>query len=168
MASLPHSKTEQEASPSLDPSSSEKVGDHWKFERLFGRFDVDADAKISSAELRLMMRTVGEDLSLEEAEAVVRSADKDGDGLLDLEEFVGLVGVEGEEEEEKERELREAFGMYEMEGEGCITPRSLKRMLSRLGASRELEDCQAMICRFDLNGDGVISFDEFKVMMMSS
>ncbi|KAG1371548.1 putative calcium-binding protein CML31 [Cocos nucifera] len=114
-----------------------------------------------------MMRTVGEELSLEEAEAVVRSADKDGDGLLDLEEFVGLVGLEGEEEK-KERELREAFGMYEMEGEGCITPRSLKRMLSRLGSSRELEDCQAMICRFDLNGDGVISFDEFKVMMMSS
>ncbi|XP_008789178.1 putative calcium-binding protein CML19 [Phoenix dactylifera] len=163
MASCSNSKTEKEASPSPNPSSSEKIGDHSELERVFGRFDVDGDAKISSAELRLIMRAVGEEMSLEEAEAVVRSADKDGNGLLDLEEFVGLVGVE---EEEKERELMEAFGMYEMEGEGCITPRSLKRMLSRLGASRELEECRAMICRFDLNGDGVISFDEFKVMMM--
>ena len=71
-------------------------------------------------------------------------------------------------EEEEERELRKAFGMYEMEGEGCITASSLKRMLSRLGESRELEECQAMIRRFDLDGDGVLSFDEFKVMMMPS
>ncbi|XP_008792681.1 probable calcium-binding protein CML31 [Phoenix dactylifera] len=167
MASFLHSKAEKEAATPLDSLALEKIRDHREVEQVFGQFDVDGDGKISPAELRLtMMRTVGEELNLEEAEAVVRSADKDGDGLLDLEEFVGLVGVEGEEE--KERELREAFGMYEMEGEGCITPRSLKRMLSRLGASRELEECRAMICRFDLNGDGVLSFDEFKVMMMSS
>lgn len=167
MASFFHSKTEKEAAATPDSLASEKTKDHRELEQLFGQFDVDGDGKISPAELRLvMMRTIGEELNFEEAEAVVRSADRDGDGLLDLEEFLGLVEVEGEEE--KERELREAFGMYEMEGEGCITARSLKRMLSRLGESWELEQCQGMICRFDLNGDGVLSFDEFKDMMMPS
>jgi calcium-binding protein CML len=49
-----------------------------------------------------------------------------------------------------------------------ITPASLRRTLSRLG-SHELgvEDCRAMICRFDLDGDGALSFDEFRVMMMA-
>nr|XP_019706118.1 putative calcium-binding protein CML23 [Elaeis guineensis] len=120
MAFFLHSKTRKEAAAPLDSLASEKISDHREFEKVFGQFDVDGDGKISPAELRLvMMRTIGEELNLEEAEAVVRAADKDGDGLLDLEEFVGLVGVE--EKEEKERELREAFGMYEMEGEGCIT-----------------------------------------------
>ncbi|KAG1339064.1 putative calcium-binding protein CML31 [Cocos nucifera] len=164
MASFVHSKTKKEAAADLGSLASEKISDHRELEQVFGQFDVDGDGKISPAELRLvMMRTIGEELNLEEAEAVVRSADKDGDGLLDLEEFVGLAGVE-----EEERELRKAFGMYEMEGEGCITASSLKRMLSRLGESRELEECQAMIRRFDLDGDGVLSFDEFKVMMMPS
>ncbi|XP_072996049.1 putative calcium-binding protein CML19 [Typha latifolia] len=134
-------------------------------ERIFTRFDADGDGKISAAELRRVVKTVGEELTADDAEAAVKSADSDGDGLLDLEDFVRLVGVlEGGDEEE--RELREAFGMYEMEGEGCITAKSLKRMLSRLGTSEKLEECMVMIEKFDLNGDGVLSFEEFKYMMM--
>ncbi|KAL6853907.1 hypothetical protein ACP4OV_019936 [Aristida adscensionis] len=139
-----------------------------EFSRAFAAFDRDSDGKISAAELRLCMKaTLGEELPAEDAAALVASADADGDGQLSEEEFLRLVGVErgGEEEERRSRGLREAFGMYEMEGEGRITPASLKRMLSRLGAHQELDECRAMICRFDLDGDGVLSFDEFKIMM---
>ena len=41
---------------------------------------------------------------------------------------------------ERMKEFREAIGMYEMDGGGCITPKSLKRMLSRLGESRSVEE----------------------------
>ncbi|CAD5174576.1 unnamed protein product [Musa acuminata subsp. malaccensis] len=132
---------------------------------VFHSFDKDGDGKISAAELTACMRNIGEELSLEDAEAFVELADRDGDGLLDLEDFVKLVEVEGEEE--RDRDLRAAFKMYEDEGDdGCITPGSLKRMLSRLGTSRGIDECRTMICRFDLNGDGVLSFDEFRNMMM--
>ncbi|KAK1599838.1 hypothetical protein QYE76_018714 [Lolium multiflorum] len=47
----------------------------------------------------------------------------------------------------------------------CITPASLGRMLGKLGNERAVGECRAMICRFDLDGDGVLSFDEFKIMM---
>ncbi|TVU36808.1 hypothetical protein EJB05_18756, partial [Eragrostis curvula] len=132
---------------------------------LFAAFDKDADGMISPAELRLCMKaTLGEDISAAEAEALVASVDLDGDGLLDGDEFVRLVKAEVAEEERR-RGLREAFGMYEMEGQGCITPTSLKRMLGQLGSEQGIDDCRAMICRFDLNGDGVLTFDEFMVMM---
>ena len=74
--------------------------------------------------------------------------------------------MEREGEERKMEELREAFGMYEMEGSGCITAKSLKRMLSGLGESRSGEECCVMIRQFDVNCDGVLSFDEFKLMML--
>uniref|UniRef100_A0A0E0JTR1 EF-hand domain-containing protein n=1 Tax=Oryza punctata TaxID=4537 RepID=A0A0E0JTR1_ORYPU len=132
---------------------------------LFAAFDHDGDGKISAAELRLCMKaTLGEEVSDEEAEQLVVSVDADGDGLLCEAEFVRLVQA-AEVEEERGSGLREAFGMYEMEGEGCITPTSLRRMLRRLGSEQDMDDCRAMICRFDLNGDGVLSFDEFKIMM---
>ncbi|XP_062208749.1 putative calcium-binding protein CML19 [Phragmites australis] len=136
-----------------------------EFSRVFSAFDRDDDGKISAAELRFCVKAaLGEDLSAEDAEALVASADTDGDGVLSQEEFLKLVQLEMEEEE-RCRGLKEAFGMYEMKGEGCITPLSLKRMLSKLGAHQEIDECQAMICRFDLNGDGVLSFEEFKIMM---
>lgn len=135
-----------------------------ELEQVFRYFDENGDGKISPAELRSRMRTAGEELSPEDAEAVVASSDSDGDGLLGYDDFVRLVGEEGEEE--KALSLREAFGVYEMEGRGCITPKSLKRALRALGESRTTKECMAMIRRFDLNGDGVLSFDEFRIMML--
>ena len=52
-----------------------------------------------------------------------------------------------------------------MEGTGCITPLSLKLVLARLGARRNIAECQAIICRFDMDSDGVVSFNEFRTMM---
>jgi calcium-binding protein CML len=59
----------------------------------------------------------------------------------------------------------EAFRMYIADGEDCITPGSLKMMLMKLGESRTTDDCKVMIQAFDLNADGVLSFDEFALMM---
>ncbi|KAM0838963.1 hypothetical protein ACQ4PT_060630 [Festuca glaucescens] len=139
-----------------------------EFRRVFAAFDQDGDGKISEAELRLCMKAaLGGDMSAEEVQALMATADTDGDGFLDEEEFVRLVEetAAGTQDEEGDR-CREAFGMYVMEGRGCITPLSLKLMMSRLGLHLEIDECQAMIHRFDLNGDGVLNFDEFKTMMM--
>ncbi|CAA7407478.1 unnamed protein product [Spirodela intermedia] len=133
--------------------------------RMFRFVDENGDGKISPSELQSCMKTVGEELTEEDAEAVVESADSDGDGLLGFEDFARLV-AEGEREEERKRSLREAFGVYAAEEGGCITPRSLRRTLARLGEAKTLEACRLMIQRFDLNGDGVISFDEFIAMML--
>ncbi|XP_006340311.1 putative calcium-binding protein CML19 [Solanum tuberosum] len=145
--------------PVSDNSGSSNKGE---LERVFTYFDENGDGKVSPAELRKCVKAVGGELTVEEAEMAVRLSDSDGDGLLGIEDFTKLM--EGmEEERNKESELIGGFGMYEMEG--YITPKSLKNMLSRLGESTSIDNCKAMIRRFDLNGDGVLSFDEFKVMM---
>ncbi|TKY46403.1 putative calcium-binding protein CML19 [Spatholobus suberectus] len=135
-----------------------------QYVRVFNHFDENGDGKISPSELRQCVGAIGDELLREEAEAVVELLDSDKDGLVGLDDFVRFV--EGGEEEEKVKDLREAFKMYEMEGCGCITPKSLKRMLGRLGECKSIDECQAMIARFDLDGDGVLSFDEFRVMML--
>ncbi|KAM0885939.1 hypothetical protein ACQ4PT_030003 [Festuca glaucescens] len=139
-----------------------------EFRRVFASFDQDGDRKISEAELRLCMKAaIGGDMSAEEVQALMATADTDGDGFLDEEEFVRLVEeTEAATQEEEGDRCRDAFGMYEMQGRGCITPLSLKLMMSRLGLHLDVDECEAMIRRFDLNGDGVLTFDEFKTMMM--
>ncbi|KAF5191320.1 Calcium-binding protein cml38 [Thalictrum thalictroides] len=144
---------------SIDPKAS-KCGE---LEPVFRFFDEDKDGKISPAELQSCVKTIGGELSTTEAVTLVESLDSDGDGLLGLEDFAKLMEANGEEEQNKD--LREAFGMYENNGSGCITPTSLNQMLSRLGDSKTIEECKSIIQNFDLNGDGVLSFEEFRVMM---
>uniref|UniRef100_A0ACD5Y4B4 Uncharacterized protein n=1 Tax=Avena sativa TaxID=4498 RepID=A0ACD5Y4B4_AVESA len=135
---------------------------------VFAAFDKDGDGKVSAAELRgCMTAALGEDVSEEEAAAILATADANGDGVLDQEEFSklgaaashgGADGVAGDDDEVRRRCLKEAFAMYATEGgdEGArITPASLMRMLSKLlGSSTEkmeLEECRAMICRTDFS-----------------
>lgn len=136
-----------------------------ELETVFNYFDENRDGRISAAELQSCLRTVGGELSTAEAEAAVQSSDLDGDGHLDFYEFQKLMENANGNEEQKNSEIREAFEMYVMDGSSYITPASLKRMLSRLGESSSIDDCKAMIRVFDLNGDGVLTFDEFATMM---
>lgn len=163
----PRQSPERFSNPGSGELDTVTSGDDKVMERVFNYFDDNGDGKISAAELQSCMRRtagVGE-LSREEAEMAVQSSDSDEDGLLDLKDFNKLIKGSGLSEEERKEELREAFGMYAEEGKGCITVKSLKRTLSRLGESPSISNCEAMIRKFDLNGDGILNFDEFNNMM---
>ncbi|KAD7478709.1 hypothetical protein E3N88_01845 [Mikania micrantha] len=135
-----------------------------QYQRVFRHIDQNGDGKISPPELQICIGKIGGDLTLEDAEMAAALMDSDGDGMLSMEDLVKVV--ESANEEEKFSDLKKAFKMYEeIEGGGCITPKSLRRMLSKLGESRTVDDCKVMIAKFDVNGDGVLSFDEFRVMM---
>ncbi|KAL3640050.1 hypothetical protein CASFOL_015018 [Castilleja foliolosa] len=131
-----------------------------QYERVFKHFDSNGDGKICPSELRKCVGSIGGQMTADEAVALM---DSDGDGSMCLEDFVRII--DGAGEEEKAKDLAAAFRMYAVEGSACITPKSLRVMLSRLGERKSVDECRNMIARFDLNGDGVLNFDEFKVMM---
>ncbi|XP_076894633.1 putative calcium-binding protein CML19 [Bidens hawaiensis] len=129
-----------------------------EYKRVFDRFDEDHNGMISPSELQRCFRLIHDDeILLEEVEDVIN-------GQLAFEDFINLM--ESSKEDEKVEDLKKAFKMYEMEGTDCITPKSLKRMLSRLGESTSFDECVGMIHEFDINGDGVLNFEEFKAMMV--
>uniref|UniRef100_A0A0D9Y176 EF-hand domain-containing protein n=1 Tax=Leersia perrieri TaxID=77586 RepID=A0A0D9Y176_9ORYZ len=57
----------------------------------FKVFDKDQDGLISAAELRHVMISLGEKLSDEEVEQMIREADLDGDGQVNFDEFVRMM-----------------------------------------------------------------------------
>ncbi|MQM01094.1 hypothetical protein Taro_033841 [Colocasia esculenta] len=153
------------------------------FSEVFRRFDADGDGKVSGAELLAFLKSVGEDVSPEDVERVVRDLDSDGDGLMDYGDFVRLMGrgrggstsdrgqehVEQEEDDEDDQDLRAAFEMFVAEkGAGCITPAGLRRALGRLGEKTSQEECSAMIRAFDADGNGVLDYQEFYRMMTTT
>ncbi|XP_023756383.1 calcium-binding protein CML38 [Lactuca sativa] len=131
---------------------------------VFNHIDIDGNGMISPSELQRCIGLIwNQGILLEEIEVAVELS-QGNNGQLGFEDFVGLM--ESAKEEEKLEDLRKTFRIYQMDGTDCITPKSLNRMLNRLGESRSVDECVGMINRFDLNGDGVLNFDEFKQMML--
>uniref|UniRef100_R7W3Y9 EF-hand domain-containing protein n=1 Tax=Aegilops tauschii TaxID=37682 RepID=R7W3Y9_AEGTA len=65
----------------------------------------------------------------------------------------------------KWQDLRHAFRVFDADGNGVISPAELARVLRGLGEAATVAQCRRMIEGVDRNGDGLVSFDEFKLMM---
>jgi calcium-binding protein CML len=89
-----------------------------------------------------------------------------GDGAMDIDEF-GSLYQEMVEEKEEEEDMREAFRVFDQNGDGFITDEELRSVLASMGLKqgRTLEDCKKMISKVDVDGDGMVNFKEFKQMM---
>ena len=68
-----------------DTDSEEEILEAFKV------FDKDGNGFISAAELRHIMTNLGEKLSDEEVDEMIREADIDGDGQINYEEFVKMM-----------------------------------------------------------------------------
>ncbi|KAK3038055.1 hypothetical protein RJ639_032034 [Escallonia herrerae] len=133
---------------------------------VFATFDKNGDGYITKQELRESFRNIGAATTEQEVEDMVERVDANGDGLIDFDEFSELFeGVASQEE--GDGDMREAFGVFDGDGDGLITVEELCLVLDSLGfkEGKRLEDCKEMIKQVDLDGDGMVSFDEFKMMM---
>ncbi|XP_042410067.1 probable calcium-binding protein CML36 [Zingiber officinale] len=67
---------------------------------------------------------------------------------------------------EAEGELREAFAVFDADGDGKISAEELRSVLDKLGDEAcSLEDCRRMIHGVDTDGDGFVCFNDFARMM---
>lgn len=135
-----------------------------ELEHVFKKFDVNGDGKISASELGSIMGSLGQVATEEELTSMIKEVDSDGDGFIDLREFIELNTKDIDSEEVLEN-LREAFSVFDIDKNGLITAEELQNVLESLGEKSTMSECQKMISGVDVNGDGMINFDEFKVMM---
>ncbi|PIN19200.1 Calmodulin and related proteins (EF-Hand superfamily) [Handroanthus impetiginosus] len=62
-----------------------------EIEESFKAFDADGDGKISAEELMGVLRRMGEKCSLEGCKKMIRGVDRDGDGYIDMDEFITMM-----------------------------------------------------------------------------
>ncbi|CAK9140310.1 unnamed protein product [Ilex paraguariensis] len=136
-----------------------------ELEQVFKKFDVNGDGKISSFELGSIFASLGNPATDEELLEMIKEVDADGDGFIDLHEFIVLNTKDIDSDEVLEN-LKDAFSVFDIDKSGTISAEELQNVLQSLGEESSLTECKKMISGVDSDGDGMISFEEFKVMMM--
>lgn len=135
-----------------------------ELEQVFKKFDVNGDGKISAEELGSIMGSLGSPATEEELSIMIREVDSDEDGFINLQEFVALNTKDVNYDEVLDN-LRDAFHVFDTDKSGSISAEELKDVLMSLGEECTLAECRKMISGVDSDGNGTVSFDEFKVMM---
>ncbi|KAJ2695922.1 hypothetical protein FB645_006337 [Coemansia sp. IMI 203386] len=132
----------------------------------FNEFDKDGNGSISREELELAMKTIlGSEVQIN-AEELIRAVDKDGNGEIEFEEFLSLMAQYYNTSSEED-ELREAFKVFDKNGDGVISADELRQVMTSLGERLSDEEVSEMIREADVDGDGNINYEEFAKMMVN-
>ena len=98
---------------------------------------------------------------------IVDEIDEDGSGELEFPEFIQLAAkfLVEEDEEQMKWELKEAFRIYDKQGNGYITTPVLKEILREIDSTLSEDNLDQIVDEVDEDGSGTVDFDEFMAMM---
>lgn len=133
----------------------------------FNAFDQEKKGCIGTQMVGTILSMLGHQLDDKLLKEIIDEVDADGSGELEFEEFVTLAArfLVEEDAEAMQQELKEAFRLYDKEGNGYITTAVLREILKELDDNLTQEDLDMMIEEIDSDGSGTVDFDEFMEVM---
>ena len=131
--------------------------------KLFFELDIKGVGVITKDDLfKGMEECYDKKITREEVDKIFENIDYDNNGTISFDEFVkAAIDKKKLITEEK---LKAAFALFDRNGDGDIEAKELKEVIGDENNSEDNVWVQ-MIEEVDLDGNGVIDFEEFKIMM---
>merc|ERR1719359_164811 len=148
----------------IEFSEEDKAG----FRKNFNLFDKKRTGYIPIADMGTVLRSLGQNPTEAELQALVEEVDKDKSGTIEFDEFVDLMSRTNKTQEQMEEEIRNAFLTFDADGSGFIDRDELVNVLTTMGDPVDEETINGMIAEADLDGDGKINYAEFTKIMLES
>jgi calcium-dependent protein kinase len=134
--------------------------------KLFNQIDINGDGKITEEELLKGLSNKIKSNSLKnDVHVIYKNLDMDNNGFIEYEEFVRAAV--SKEKFMNDSVLRFAFRYFDKDGSGEITFDEIEEVFKRsvTDQSNVHDSLKQIIKEVDLNGDGIISYDEFVIVM---
>lgn len=134
----------------------------------FEGFDKETSGTISQTTMQMILKSMGVDYKKDDMDSWAAEVDEKGNGKFSFLQFCQVAAkfmIEDDEEQMKE-ELKEAFRIYDKEGQGFITNATLKDILREIDSTLTEDDLNHIIEEVDEEGSGTMDFEEFQEMML--
>ena len=136
-------------------------------QETFSLFDANGNGYITTQELAQAMRQLGQNPTNKEIKEMIAKVDANNDGKLNFEEFKSMMVEKMKLPADTEKEMKDAFRMFDRDGNGFVSAAELKHIMTNLGEKLSEEEVEIMIHEVDIDGDGQLNYEEFVKMMMA-
>ena len=134
----------------------------------FSLFDKNGEGYITVKELGTLIRSLGKNPTEADLRDIANDLDAEKNGTIDFTDFLAAMN-RLEKTSADEEEIKEAFRVFDKDGNGLISASELKHVVTNLGEKLTEDEAEEMIREADIDGDGQVNYEEFvKVMMMSA
>merc|ERR1712006_26681 len=103
------------------------------FRKNFNLFDKKRTGAIPIADMGTVLRSLGQNPTEAELQALMEEVDKDKSGTIEFDEFVDLMSRTNKTQEQMEEEIKNAFLTFDADGSGFITRDELIKTLTTMG-----------------------------------
>merc|ERR1719249_334266 len=114
--------------------------------------------------MQMILKSMGVKVDKDDMESYAGEIDEAGAGKFTLAMFCQIAArfmIEDDEEQ-----MKEAFRIYDRDGQGFITTDVLKEILREIDSTLTEGDLDNIIEEVDEDASGTLDFDEFQEMMM--
>lgn len=134
-----------------------------KIYHAFIYFDKDFSGTIQKEEIAEMYSDMGYEMATQAIENIVDSLYLREKGLVTFMEFV--AGTLGHTFFAEEKRIRGLFNFLDTDSSGLVDFADINQCFRRFGRNLSRTKIRSMITECDINGDGEISFEEFKDLL---
>lgn len=129
--------------------------------KAFQMFDTSKSGLIETIKITTILNTMGCNFDENDLEDLISENDPEDTGKVNLDGFLAIASgfMEEEDAEAIQNELKEAFRLYDREGNGYITTATLKEILAALDDKLSSSDLDGIIAEIDQDGSGTVDFD---------
>lgn len=114
-----------------------------------------------------ILRSIGQNPTEDEILNLVIEYDVNGDGTIDFEEFLEMM-IKHSKDVDQTLEIREAFKIFDRDGNGYIDAKELKHVVTRMGHVLTSAEADEFMKEADIDGDGKLDYNEFMKMMLQA
>ena len=128
-----------------------------ELQEAFNLFDTDGSGTIDSSELKAAMESLG---YKQKNKMVYQMIENMKQKTIDFDTFLDMMTARISDGDNKD-DILKVFRLFDDDDSGAITLNDLLRVARELGETMTQAELKEMIDRADLDGDGVISPEEF-------
>ncbi|NP_001343834.1 EF-hand domain-containing protein [Caenorhabditis elegans] len=136
-----------------------------EYRQVFNMFDADRSGAIAIDELEAAIKNLGLEQTRDELDKIIDEVDQRGNHQIDFDEFCVVMRRLTMKKSNWNEVVKECFTVFDRSENGGISKKDFRFILRELGDITDNQIIDEIFNEADVDGNGVIDYDEFTYMV---